>query len=268
MEGRTAEGLSATQLKYIAALFMVIDHWNHIFLPLSGLAAASPTWSNLFYYVGRAAFPIFAFFVAEGCRKTRDFPHYLLRLGLFALITQLPFLGPFRGQGGSIIPTFFLASLAVYLAQRMASLGPGRWLAVLPCAWLAHWMQSDYSWMGVLTVAAVYLAGETHRNQLLMLGLCTSFLYLVQLPAQALVTYWLPAGEALLPALAQALPSFLRTWLPYYLLSAAGALAALPLLAWYSGARGNGSKWFFYWFYPAHMVVIWGLHFLFSTYLT
>ena len=40
------------------------------------------------------------------------------------------------------------------------------------------------------------------------------------------------------------------------LLMTACACLTLPLLARYNGRRGNGSRWFFYWFYPGHLVVL------------
>jgi hypothetical protein len=41
-------------------------------------------------------------------------------------------------------------------------------------------------------------------------------------------------------------------------------LLALPLLALYSGKRGKKSmKYFFYVFYPAHLLLIWGISYLF-----
>ena len=105
--------MTATQLKYLAAVFMVIDHVGMLFEPLSGLFPRDSLWYYAFRYVGRLAFPIFAYFVAEGCRRTHDYTAYLKRLFLFALLTQIPLYIAMPEDGRSVITTFFLASLAI-----------------------------------------------------------------------------------------------------------------------------------------------------------
>lgn len=75
-------GLSAFHLKLIALSCMIIDHIGVILLNYR---------VDMLNYIGRIAFPIYAFLVAEGCRHTRDRKQYLLRLGIFALISELPF---------------------------------------------------------------------------------------------------------------------------------------------------------------------------------
>ncbi len=76
------KGISAFQLKSIALICMVIDHvgvllFNNRIIILN--------------CIGRIAFPIYAFLIAEGCRHTQDRIRYLLRLGVFALISEIPF---------------------------------------------------------------------------------------------------------------------------------------------------------------------------------
>lgn len=73
-------GLTGFQLKTIALSAMIVDHVGAVFFSPDFLRA-----------IGRAAFPLYAFLVAEGCRRTGDRNRYLLRLGLFALISEVPF---------------------------------------------------------------------------------------------------------------------------------------------------------------------------------
>ena len=74
-------GLSAMTLKYIAMATMLVDHMGYVLFP----------WILWLRCVGRIAFPIFAFQIAEGCIRTHDRRRYALRLLLFAVLTEVPF---------------------------------------------------------------------------------------------------------------------------------------------------------------------------------
>ncbi len=72
--------LMGFHLKLIALVAMIVDH----------VGAAFPM-PDIFRVIGRLSFPIYAFLIAEGCRHTRNLHRYLFRLGLFALISEVPF---------------------------------------------------------------------------------------------------------------------------------------------------------------------------------
>ncbi len=253
-------GLTATQLKYLAAVFMVIDHIGMLFTPLAPLFPTGDLRFYLFRYLGRLAFPIFAYFVSEGCRHTHDYRAYLKRLFLFALLTQLPLVLFLPDGGRSIVVTFFFAALGIGLWEHLRQGQPLlAALALTACVLAAQVFQGDYGALGAFTVAAVYLAGADRRRQLLALGGCLALYYLVW----PLWSYWDATlallgqgwGAFLLEA-GERLPYFLQFYLPYSLLMTACACLTLPLLARYNGRRGNGSRWCFYWFYPGHLVVL------------
>lgn len=261
-------GLTATQLKYLAAVFMVIDHIGMLFTPLAPVFPADDLRYYAFRYLGRLAFPIFAYFVAEGCRHTHNYPAYLKRLFLFALLTQLPLVIFLPGGGRSIVVTFFLAALGIGFWENLRQQGrvfPAAGALIL-CVLAAQPLQGDYGWLGAATVAAVYLAGTDRRRQLITLGGCLALHYLFV----PLWSYWgpaltlLPSGgwAAFLLEAEGRLPYFQDFYLPYSLLMTAFACLTLPLLARYDGRRGNGSRWFFYWFYPGHLIVLGGIQIL------
>lgn len=261
---RRTGGFSAAALKYMAAALMAVDHVGMLFDPLSAFFSAGDPMRQLLRYPGRLSFPIFAFFVAEGCRKTRNYPAYLRRLGLFALLTQLPLLLlPSLEKGGSVLVTFLGAALGIYLWRVGQARGwrEGSWLAMGCCILAADFLGGDYGWMGALLVCAVYLAGEDRRRQLLVLGGGLAFYYLLSplwlhgcfLALEALGG---TGGGAFFAGLTEELPLGIPFSLPFCLLTAGSALLSLPLLARYNGERGRGGRWFFYWFYPGHLALL------------
>jgi len=69
-------------LKFIAMLTMLIDHIGYLFFPAA-------LWLRI---IGRISFPIFAFLIARGYRYTSDKKKYALRLFVFGLISQVPYV--------------------------------------------------------------------------------------------------------------------------------------------------------------------------------
>lgn len=114
--------LTSFHLKLIALVTMVIDHVGYVFLGTIPLLRT----------IGRAAFPIYAFLIAEGCRRTRDRKRYLLGLGAFAVISELPFdmaFGPiYQGtslpevdflENTNIFYTLFFAAAAIHIFETL-----------------------------------------------------------------------------------------------------------------------------------------------------
>ena len=217
--------LTGNMLKLIAALSMLLDHMGILLFP-------QQVWLRI---AGRLAFPIFAFFVGEGMRHSRNRRAYLIRLGIFGGITQLPFLLGLLSGSGSVIATFFLSAAGISLYDKLRTKLPG-WISILPLlllAWIAHLLPTDYGWLGVLTPACVYLA-RSRRPQLTVLAVFMGIQYL------------LLSGSGFPNAV-------------HWISAAMACLAVLLIALFYNGQRGNIGKWFFYWFYPLHLIVLGGL---------
>ncbi len=80
--------LNKVHLQIIAAMMMTIDHLTWILFP-GYPTQALPIILHIF---GRLAFPIFAFFIAEGYHYTHDRKKYAIRLLIFALISHVPYM--------------------------------------------------------------------------------------------------------------------------------------------------------------------------------
>lgn len=117
--------LTAFHLKMVALITMITDH-TAAALPLPGAV------NTLMRSIGRMAFPIYAFFIAEGCRYTRSREKYMLRLGLFGLISQFPFVAAFYGWAwepgkwwyhllipGNVFYTMFLAVACIHIWEAL-----------------------------------------------------------------------------------------------------------------------------------------------------
>ena len=150
-------------------------------------------------------FRLFAYFVAEGCRRTHFFHRYLIRLGACALLSQAPFTLATGVWGGSVLLTFFLSAGAIYGYERLSKAEHGPAVSAIPlfaaCA-LALLLNVDYGFPAVLLIFALYLCGDNRRRKLLCLGAGLALLYLLYQPLIGLLS----------------LPLFRPDWMAGYLL--------------------------------------------------
>ena len=141
-------GLSGSALKVIAMISMVIDH----------IALYLMEHGTLLYEtmrcIGRIAFPVFAFLIAEGFIHTRSRYRYFFTLLGFAVISETPWY-LLNGADGTHNVMFTLAlgvaTLMVLenLLQRNLVLG---FLWTLGMAGLAFWLGVDYEWRGIIVM--------------------------------------------------------------------------------------------------------------------
>ena len=150
---KPAFGLSGSALKVIAMISMVIDH-----IALYLLEHGTVLYETM-RCIGRIAFPVFAFLIAEGFIHTRSRYRYFFTLLGFAVISEIPWY-LLNGADGTYNVMFTLAlglaTLMVLenLLQRSLVLG---FLWTLGMAGLASWLGVDYEWRGILIIVASYL---------------------------------------------------------------------------------------------------------------
>ena len=223
--GKKYQILDGTTLKLIAMISMVFDHAGDMFFP-------DVMWPRM---IGRLAMPIFSFFIAEGFSHTRDRKKYLCRLGIFALISEIPFDLAFEGKIGfshqNIMLSFFLAVVALMLydwiqggtksEENHASIGKTVLgvIAVAAIAALSLLLRADYTIFAVIAVFLFYVLRQKHP--LVRTGVGVAFLALTRT-----VGYYCTTGLSFIP------------------------------LAMYNGKKGKGLKWLFYGFYPGHLLLL------------
>ena len=108
-------GITSYQLKWIAIVTMLIDHIGAVLFP----------GEMILRYVGRISFPIFCFLLTEGVRYTRDIRMYMLRLGGFAILSEIPYDLAFHGRVvdpryQNVFFTLLLGVILTYLLEHSA----------------------------------------------------------------------------------------------------------------------------------------------------
>lgn len=239
-------------LKMIAIIAMLIDHIGAIFIP-----EGDPKYQMLylaFRSIGRLAFPIFCFLIVEGFYHTRDVKKYLTRLGIFALISEIPFdlafyhyhfhtdvttdLGNFISgtslkfisnifSSQNVFITLFLGLLMIYVMDNVDKKYEGKIfelnlynaLITLGFCAIAILFRSDYSFLGILLIAAFYLFRGSK-------SLCGFSIFLIL--------------------------GFLTGNFFFGIF----ATLAIIFIIFYNGKKGKDAKYLFYIFYPAHLFLL------------
>jgi hypothetical protein len=241
-ETRKGFDLSSAALHIIAMVSMLIDHAMKTVVEYDG-------W---IFVLGRLAFPIFAFMLAEGCIYTRDPKKYGLRLFLFAVLSEIPYdlmkSGTwFDPYDQNVIWTFLIAFLcimgckAVRATERRQLYLPSMVGLILAGVAAATLFSSDYGGMGVLMVLVFYFfRGRKWQTML------------AQLVLMAVINILFLGGFGYGVTFA---------WFGQYIelpLQGFALLALLPIWM-YDGRQGYHSKPFQYCcyaFYPVHMLAL------------
>ena len=201
--------------------------------------------------VGRISFILFAYLIVEGVIYTGSRGRYLLRLFLFALLSEIPFDLAFSGKAvdwsaQNIYWTLFLGALTLTLWEQLGRyrcvwLRELRWVVVTGACMAAFQFAFDYRFMGILLIFVLY---QTHGKPL-GISLCASGIIMFSGTWMAnLIRY----GD-----------SFTAAYLfRFSLREMYGLFAFIPIFL-YNGKRGRQlPKPFYYGFYPAHLLLLYG----------
>ena len=210
------------QLKTIAMVFMLVDHIAYVMIE-RGLGYGGDLYmiNRTMRSMGRLAFPIFCFTIVEGFQRTSNSREYLKRLIIFALISEIPFDLAFRGRMFSmdlqnVFWTLAFGLAAMIIYNDVFMAGWKKAIGLLVCFYLPYRFHTDYSVYGALAIFLMYL----FRKEPIKMCMAGYILLLLQNP--------------------------IEVW----------AIFGFVLILLYNGQRGRENKKIYYWFYPAHLMVL------------
>jgi len=250
-QGMSKLPLSAAVLKWIALVTMITDHIGASFLKYyfaaNGRYEPFSTAYEVFRDIGRVAFPIYIFLLIEGYTRTRNVSRYLLRMGLFALLSEVPFDLAFYDKAmylnkQNVFFTLFIGLITIHAMDSIASEGgiesarggaakqkhlPRLYFVfcdiglIALAAAVAFFLKTDYGYVGICAICAVYLL----RRYPILAGVLCVVILLRSSPRE------IYAAAAIIP------------------------------LSLYNGKRGRQLKYFFYLAYPVHLFILWLIRF-------
>lgn len=239
-------------IKFIALIPMAV---GHLIAYITPDIADRPLWMNIITYSALIAPPIFFFFITEGFHYTHSRKKYSTRLLIFALITQIPFclanygtlLTPKLFLNWNIITTLFLGlvCLTIYDSDKSKKF---KFAAIAAIDILTFVFTCEWMLFGIPFMLVLYAYRNDPPKRLKAYGILSLLNILTN------VVFMLPLSES---------PKVILSSIPWvYVITSliAVALSYFLFTVMYSGKKGGHpvfAKWFFYIFYPAHLLAIW-----------
>lgn len=230
--------MNSNKLKVIAILTMLIDHIGYALFPEV----------IVLRIIGRLSFPIFAFMVAEGYHYTKSVDKYMIRFGIFAIVSEIPFDLAFHDKfidihAQNIFWTLLLGLIALrlydYYKDKNKLLGV---LSVFVTCILSFYFKTDYYVFGILIIFAFNRLRDKPIRKMFVVA---SLLLLLSLVIA------LSMGDFTLNGMYQVF-----------------SLISLYLIHLYNGKLGMKSvafKYLLYVFYPLHLSIICIVRYLYLT---
>lgn len=219
--------MSSFVLKLIAIITMFIDHVGYVIF--DGF--------SFFNYIGRIAFPIFAFQISEGYIHTKNLKKYFLRLFIFALISQIPFMLFHKIISNNftlnIFFTLLLGLASIYIYDKSKHKFFGIVISII-IGIIAEFIHCDYGFYGIAIILLFYV----FKNNNLLSSI--SFIIAVT------INYLIPIIKY----------GFYNIYLYLYIFT----LIPIIFISLYNGKKGKNTKYLLYLFYPIHLLLIYGIY--------
>lgn len=230
---KSYQRLSASTLKMVAVVTMLIDHfaagvyaslYNGGYLMQWGMMDNAVNIYNICRNIGRFSFPIFCFLLVEGFFHTRSRGKYLRNIVIFAFVSEVPFdlllMDEIGFDGQNVFFTFAIALCTLWGISKVKER-----------------MEKE------LTISALLQGGVILAGCFMAYVADTDYSYYGIILA---VIFYYYRNNRILACLVGYVWFTFEPW----------CFPAFVALLFYSGKRGIGLKYFFYAFYPAHLLLL------------
>lgn len=237
--------MSSFLLKIIAIISMICDHTSDALIG----------YLSFFNIIGRIAFPLFCFQLVIGYKNTKSVEKYFFRLFIFALISQIPFslfTYCFAGIFDNL-NIFFTLSLGL-LAMLVLDKVNNKWFAIfidIILILLAEFIKVDYGSWGVCLILAIFVFYKDKKCNY------NSNNFLAPLKNNLLFAFIF-----FILCIIRFIPHFKYIDSNIVILEILGTFFPIIFMLLYNGQKGPSMKYFFYAFYPLHLIVLVALHYL------
>ncbi len=231
--------LNCNQIKYIAIFAMTIDHIAWAFVD-----PANPLLGGIMHFFGRITGPTMAYLLAQGYHYTRDVGKYTKRLGIFAIISIIPFTFfengtlPIYIENGhlqilpifGVIYTLFLGLIAIRIWENEKYSTTKKKVLIILLCFVSIF--GDWPIIDVLSALFFYIYRENKLKKWLAFAIVNLSMHIPMFIVSGFSQSWFEIGIFLVPILIE---------------------------FFYNGKKGSSKpfhKWFFYVYYPLHLLVL------------
>lgn len=263
--------MSSFVIKLIAIITMVIDHSNYFFIK-----------NIILNFIGRIAFPLFAYQVVVGYSKTKSLKKYVFRMFIFALISQIPFYLFIKAIGGdfaiNVIATLTLGLVVMYIYDLRIENKNNRLVIIdkndnnllmnieissdkILCVFFnfikiilisvilvfSEILKVDYEWWGVLLILFIKVC-YPFDGSIDILG--------KNVKINSILNKFIFTTGMLLLCIIRYLKYIPNVKLSYIILYIIFTFVPTIIMLLHNGKKGKSMKYFFYIFYPVQFAVL------------
>lgn len=196
-------------IKVLAFTTMLLDHIGHTFFP-------NETFLSI---IGRLAFPLFAWSIAFGYKRTKSVNSYILRVLLLAVVSEIPHLLLFDTNYLNVCFTLVSGIIVIKIIE--SKLKVAKWPLIILVLILSSLLGFEYGIYGIITILIFYYI----KNKYLIVVL-------------------------------QALATIVFTDIYHYSWIQIFSLFSLPLIFYFQNSNLRLKRIINYSFYPLHMVML------------
>lgn len=231
--------LNRDVIKYLAIVFMFMDHVIQIFMERGTFQY------NLLDALSHFTFVTMSFFLVEGYQYTKSKKAYVKRIFMFGLISQLPYVLAFSGREGlNFVPLniFFTLGFCFLMIFGLGRVNKAMMKVLIVVASVIICAFCDWSCFAPLFTLAFYWAKGNKKRLVIV------YVFDILLFGATNISGYLVHGE------------YMTACIELLIATCGIILSGICIVALYNGKRmsigRNFNKWFFYLFYPAHLLFL------------